>query len=320
MKLPERTVIITGGAAGIGAEYSAGLVREGAVVYIADIADGSALAATLSDQGPGRAVFVRADVADEESVRSLVAQVMGDWGRIDVLVNNAALFAALPPVPYDQISLELWDRSMAGSSTPDATSGPRTRHGQRKHMSYITAPEASQLTAGTRDQLELFAAAHGHFSALRAIVARFPAALGALDNQYSLIMGRGRLDRWAREAVFAACSAERGNAYLAGAMAAEAVRHGADPDWVNGLLTQDSNPIEAGEAVGALIKFARKMAREPYKSVEAGVSALHAAGWANEDLVELLSVISLSAYMDTLSLSLRIGGASGAAASQLRSE
>ena len=183
MKLPERTVIITGGAAGIGAEYSAGLVREGAVVYIADIVDGSALAATLSDQGPGRAVFVRADVADEESVRSLVAQVMGDWGRIDVLVNNAALFAALPPVPYDQISLELWDRSMAGSSTPDATSGPRTRHGQRKHMSYITAPEASQLTAGTRDQLELFAAAHGHFSALRAIVARFPAALGALDNQ-----------------------------------------------------------------------------------------------------------------------------------------
>jgi NAD(P)-dependent dehydrogenase (short-subunit alcohol dehydrogenase family) len=112
MRLPERTVIITGGAAGIGAEYSAGLVREGAVVYIADIADGSALAATLSDQGPGRAVFVRTDVADEESVRSLVAQVMGDQGRIDVLVNNAALFAALPPVPYDQISLDLWDRVM----------------------------------------------------------------------------------------------------------------------------------------------------------------------------------------------------------------
>ena len=104
-------------------------------------------------------------------------------------------------------------------------------------MSYITVPEASQLTAGARDQMELFAAAHGHFSALRAVVARFPAALGALDNQYSLIMGRGRLDRWVREAVFATCSAERGDAYLAGAMAAEAVRHGADPTWVNGLLT-----------------------------------------------------------------------------------
>ena len=129
MKLPERTVIITGGAAGIGAEYSAGLVREGAVVYIADIVDGSALAATLSDQGPGRAVFVRADVADEESVRSLVAQVMGDWGRIDVLVNNAALFAALPLVPYDQISLELWDRvkpvNLAGTFPIWKPLGPR---------------------------------------------------------------------------------------------------------------------------------------------------------------------------------------------------
>jgi alkylhydroperoxidase family enzyme len=185
-------------------------------------------------------------------------------------------------------------------------------------MSYITVPDASQLAAGTRDQMELFAVAHGHFSALRAVVARFPAALGALDNQYSLIMGRGRLDRWVREAVFAACSAERGDAYLAKAMGAEAMRHGADPAWVNGLLTRGSNPAGAGEAVGALVKFARKMAREPYKSVEADVSALHAAGWANEDLVELLSVISLSAYMDTLSLSLRIGPQ--AAPSQLTEE
>jgi NAD(P)-dependent dehydrogenase (short-subunit alcohol dehydrogenase family) len=132
MRLPERTVIITGGAAGIGAEYSAGLVREGAVVYIADIADGSALAATLSDQGPGRAVFVRADVADEESVRSLVEQVMGDRDRIDVLVNNAALFAALPPAPYDQISLDLWDRGDSGAD-PDAGQGTRRAQRQREH-------------------------------------------------------------------------------------------------------------------------------------------------------------------------------------------
>ncbi len=174
-------------------------------------------------------------------------------------------------------------------------------------MPYITAPEESQLAAGTRDQLALFADKHWHFSALRGVVARFPAALGALDNQYSLIIGGGRLDRWVREAVFAACSAERGDAYLANALAAEAVRHGADAAWVNGLLSRDANSAESGDPVAALIKFARKMAREPYKSVPGDVSALHAAGWANEDLVELLSVVSLSAYMDTLSLSLRIG-------------
>jgi NAD(P)-dependent dehydrogenase (short-subunit alcohol dehydrogenase family) len=54
MRLPSKTVIVTGGAAGIGATYSAGLVQEGAVVYIADIADGSSLAAELT--GCDRAV------------------------------------------------------------------------------------------------------------------------------------------------------------------------------------------------------------------------------------------------------------------------
>lgn len=45
MRLPGRTIIVTGGAAGIGATYAAGLVREGAVVYIADVADGTSIAA-----------------------------------------------------------------------------------------------------------------------------------------------------------------------------------------------------------------------------------------------------------------------------------
>ena len=174
-------------------------------------------------------------------------------------------------------------------------------------MSYITAPEASQLTAGTLGQLDQFADDHRHFSELRSIVARFPAALSALDNQYRLIMGSGRLDRWVREAVFTACSAERGNVYLASALASQAVRHGADPDLVNVLVSQDVGSQGPDGPVGALIAFARKMALEPYKSVESDVSALHAAGWANEDLVEALSVISLSAYLDTLCLSLRIG-------------
>jgi hypothetical protein len=174
-------------------------------------------------------------------------------------------------------------------------------------MTYIAPPEPSQLAPETRDQLAAFADEHGHFSALRAVAARFPAALGALDNQYKLIMGRGRLDRWVRDAVFAVCSAERGNAYLADALAGEAVRHGADADWIKGLRTPDAGPHGPDDSVGALIRFSRKMALEPYKSVPGDVSSLYAAGWADEDLVEILSVVSLSAYMDILSLSLRIG-------------
>jgi hypothetical protein len=174
-------------------------------------------------------------------------------------------------------------------------------------MPYIAPPEPSALTPETRDQLAAFADEHAHFSELRAVVARFPAALGALDNQYRLIMGHGRLDRWLREVVFAACSAERGNAYLAGALAAEAGRHGADNGQVQAILARGPDAPGPDDPVGALVGFARKMALEPYKAVPGDVSALHAAGWANEDLVETLSVISLSAYLDTLSLSLRIG-------------
>ena len=174
-------------------------------------------------------------------------------------------------------------------------------------MTYIAPPAPSQLTPETRDQLAAFAAEHGHFSTLRAIAARFPAALRALDNQYRLIMGRGGLDRWVRDAVFAVCSAERGNAYLADALAGEAVRHGADPDWIKGLRAPGAGSPRPGDGIGALIRFSRKMALEPYKSVPGDVGSLHAAGWADEDLVEVLSVVSLSAYMDILSLSLRIG-------------
>jgi NAD(P)-dependent dehydrogenase (short-subunit alcohol dehydrogenase family) len=62
--------------------------------------------------GRRRAVYVRTDVGDEESVRTLVAAVLAQRGRIDVLVNNAAQFATLAPVPYDRIDLALWDRVM----------------------------------------------------------------------------------------------------------------------------------------------------------------------------------------------------------------
>ncbi len=110
MSLSDRTAIVTGGAAGIGATYTAALVDAGAVVYIADVADGNALAVELSERGPGRAVYLSTDVGDEDAVKSSVDTVVSARGRIDVLVNNAALFSTLPPVPYDQMDTALWER------------------------------------------------------------------------------------------------------------------------------------------------------------------------------------------------------------------
>jgi NAD(P)-dependent dehydrogenase (short-subunit alcohol dehydrogenase family) len=113
MELQGAVCIVTGGASGIGAAYSAALVEHGAIVYLADIAPGDTLADELTAKGPGSAYYVRTDVADERSVTALVSVVRSAGERVDVLVNNAALFAAVALKPYHQIDVDEWDRVMA---------------------------------------------------------------------------------------------------------------------------------------------------------------------------------------------------------------
>lgn len=174
-------------------------------------------------------------------------------------------------------------------------------------MPYIAPPADAALGPAARAQLDAFAEEHGHFAAIRSIFAHFPTALTALDNQYALIMGRGALERWVREAVFAVCADARGDAYLAAAMSAQAVRHGADADRLDGFLVGAPRSAASGDGVDELIRFSRKMAVEPYKSVAGDVRRLNEAGWSETHLVEALTVVALSAYMDIMSLSLRLG-------------
>ena len=88
--LQGRVAIVTGAAQGIGAACARRFAREAAQVVIADVADaaGQALAAEL------QADYVHCDVGDKEQVDALVAKVLGQHGRIDVLVNNAGIFKA----------------------------------------------------------------------------------------------------------------------------------------------------------------------------------------------------------------------------------
>jgi NAD(P)-dependent dehydrogenase (short-subunit alcohol dehydrogenase family) len=113
-RLDGRVVIVTGGARGIGKVYSQGLAREGASVVIADITDGNELAEEIrSAHGASRAIAVTFDVSKEADVRQLVADTFTRFGKIDVLVNNAAIFSALQPTEPWEIDVELWDRVMA---------------------------------------------------------------------------------------------------------------------------------------------------------------------------------------------------------------
>jgi len=88
-ELANKVAIVTGGSAGIGLGIAECFAREGATVVIADINEetGGAVAERL---GPN-AAFHRTDVADQQQLRDLVDRVAADYGRLDIMVNNAGI-------------------------------------------------------------------------------------------------------------------------------------------------------------------------------------------------------------------------------------
>jgi len=112
-RLDGRTAIVTGGAVGIGRHYSEALAAEGAQVMIADIKDGSALAAEIAAKhGRNSTDSMVFDVSDESQCKALVAKTIERFGKIDILINNAALYAPLPTLKVTEIDVELWDKVM----------------------------------------------------------------------------------------------------------------------------------------------------------------------------------------------------------------
>lgn len=111
-RLQGKVAIVTGGAKGIGRHYSLALAANGARVMIADIADGKDVVAEIG-KASGQAASTICDVADEASVKAMVAETLKQFGGIDILVNNAALYATLKPRPFDEWDADLWDKVMA---------------------------------------------------------------------------------------------------------------------------------------------------------------------------------------------------------------
>jgi NAD(P)-dependent dehydrogenase (short-subunit alcohol dehydrogenase family) len=113
-RLDKRVALLTGGAKGIGRHYAKKLAAEGARLMIADIADGQDLPGEIArEHGANSVASAIADVSDEGAVKKLVADTVDRFGKIDILVNNAALFAPLREQKVLDIDVELWDRVMA---------------------------------------------------------------------------------------------------------------------------------------------------------------------------------------------------------------
>lgn len=115
MQLENRVAIVTGGGHGIGRAYCLGLAKEGAKVVVADI-DFPAAEETkkLVKQDGGSALAIQVDVGNEQNTLAMAEESIKAYGKIDILINNAAVFATIPisRVSFDKLSLDEWDRVM----------------------------------------------------------------------------------------------------------------------------------------------------------------------------------------------------------------
>jgi NAD(P)-dependent dehydrogenase (short-subunit alcohol dehydrogenase family) len=112
MRLKGKVAIITGGARGLGCAYALRLAKEGAKIVIADILDGQETVDAIVQQG-GEAIYINTDVTSEESTRGMARKTVERFGRIDILINNAALFATIVKRAFYEIPGMEWDAVMA---------------------------------------------------------------------------------------------------------------------------------------------------------------------------------------------------------------
>ncbi len=107
MRFADKVAVVTGAAQGIGEVYARALAAEGAAVVVADLNEtaGEKVAAAINETG-GRALFVRTDVSSAESAQAMAARAVEEFGGIDLLVNNAAIYGDMQ---FDLLISVDWD-------------------------------------------------------------------------------------------------------------------------------------------------------------------------------------------------------------------
>ncbi|MCZ6623380.1 MAG: glucose 1-dehydrogenase [Deltaproteobacteria bacterium] len=109
MRLEGKVAIVTGGARNIGAVYSKRLAAEGARVVIADITDGDGVVREIGE-ARGEAVALRVDVSKEEDTLQMAEEAIRRFSRIDILINNAAIFLTIKRRFFYDIPADEWDQ------------------------------------------------------------------------------------------------------------------------------------------------------------------------------------------------------------------
>jgi 3-oxoacyl-[acyl-carrier protein] reductase len=115
--LKDKVAIVTGGGHGIGRAYCLGFAEAGAKVVVADIDAPAAekVAGEVVKQFDGKALGIKVDVANEDSAKEMAKKTLDHFGKIDILINNAAIFSTIPMNRggIDTIDPAEWDRMMS---------------------------------------------------------------------------------------------------------------------------------------------------------------------------------------------------------------
>ena len=110
-RLNGKTAVITGAGRGIGAAMARHMAGEGANVVVSDVLDTADTVAAIKEAG-GAATGLSVDVTSDDDLAAMVEATESEFGALNILVNNASIFAALQPKPFLQIDNDEFDRVM----------------------------------------------------------------------------------------------------------------------------------------------------------------------------------------------------------------
>jgi NAD(P)-dependent dehydrogenase (short-subunit alcohol dehydrogenase family) len=111
-RLKGKVAIVTGAGSGIGKALARRLASDGASVVIADVARFSESAAEIAKATGSRSLGLQVNVSSENDVERMAAEAVRAFGRIDILVNNAAVFSSLKLKPFEEIGVDEWRKVM----------------------------------------------------------------------------------------------------------------------------------------------------------------------------------------------------------------
>ena len=164
MKLQDRVAIVTGAAQGIGRAIAQKFSAEGAKVVVADVnGQGAEKSASELKDGTG----LKVDVSSPEDVQRMVDQTLSKYGKVDILVNNAAI---VPFTPWDDVTFEEWRRIMSVNLDGVYLTCRAVQHPMREAgYGRIVNIASNVVLAGTPNLAHYVAAKGGVFGFTRAL-------------------------------------------------------------------------------------------------------------------------------------------------------